>query len=77
MRELEVMLNIPKDHRIVKLEHSWPNVPPGLAVIVEGPGGQQHPPRCPVYFHDYDDWRNDKLDEWREAALREWGPYEW
>lgn len=77
IRDLERLIDLPRDHRIVKLEHSWDNRAPGLAVIVEGPGGHVVPPRCPVYYHDYRDWRDNAVDENREAALAEWGPYEW
>lgn len=76
VRDIERLIDLPRDHRIVKIEMTFPHTAPGISIIVEGPGGQLVAERCPVAYQNYDDWR-EHLDETREFALEKLGPYEW
>lgn len=77
VRDLERLIDLPRDHRIVKIDYSFPHSPPGITIIVEGPGGCVVPTRSSVYYEDYDNWLLKGVDEMREASLKQWGPYEW
>ena len=77
VRDLERLIDLPRDHRIVKIETVFPHTAPGITIIVEGPGGSISAQRCPVYYADYRHWRDEEVDAIREASLKEYGPYEW
>lgn len=73
VRDLERIIDLPRDHRIVKIDYTFPHSPPGITIIVEGPGGMMVPTRSTVYYEDYERWRRDGVDEMREASLKEMG----
>lgn len=73
---LEQALNLPRDHRLVKITLTGEHHPPGIKVIVEGPGGRLTPVQAPACYDDLDRWRKS-VDEIREASIAQYGPYEW
>jgi hypothetical protein len=77
-RELAEKLNLPRDHRVVKVELNEPRYgPPSICVIVEGPAGHICPRGAPVMFcGSVDEWL-PTVDVIREASLEQYGPYEW
>ncbi len=74
LNEITRLLDIPKDHRVVRLIVSHDNYPPAIGVMVEGPSCPILPDRSPVYYESLDDFHNG-LDRRREVSLKELGPY--
>lgn len=74
--QIERALDIPRDHRIVKITLAGDHEIPSIRVILEGPAGLLTERGAMVYYDNLDRWRAS-VDEMREAAMKQFGPYEW
>ena len=76
--ELAEALKLPADHRIVRISEREPHHPPGVIVVVEGPGCVLCPPGSAIYHHhNYAGWRDQQADLISQEAIATLGPYEW
>jgi hypothetical protein len=75
--ELEKALNIPQDHRIVRIELNDSQFLPGIIIQVEGPCCQIVPIGAPVGIDYYYNKWLEHINVNRLYVLNKYGPYEW